>query len=268
MLNRTKEYQKEREHLKLGVLIFLSLVISTTFSCVAPSSYSNLNANLNTLKELKDDKAVPNISFVWDNPHNQNHPYYNVFKENERIAKEKGYEYIPMLYKFNQANQRESSFSKAKNLIVDEGGHNSLIFLLDHGSHKSLDTLQNFIHPGPGDVGYDAVYGITPSASIRNNAAAPIGKLPHGTTINIASPIGNKLKIRLGLEQAVSHANIKIQSIDGLVVKELVNKGLSAGSHTFYWKVNQPKGSYLLQVEMDGHLLSQIIGDHASIAWQ
>ena len=262
--------QEFRYTKSLNFAVLMLFILFSSPSCITQPSYDQIKADMEVLKDLKENNGNgPNILLAWDNPHNQKHPYYKVFKENERIGQENGYQYSPTLYKFNQLYQEKPAASKSQRLIVDQGGENSLIFILDYGSHKSLDTLQNFIHPGPGDVGYDAVYGIESAEETNTDfAGGPSGKLPPGTRINIASPIGDKLQVRLKLAEAASNANIKVIALNGQVVKQLVNNALSAGTHSFSWKVKEQKGTYLLQVEIDGQTLNQMIGDNAYISWQ
>ncbi|MEM7373137.1 MAG: ankyrin repeat domain-containing protein [Bacteroidota bacterium] len=194
---------------------------------------------------------------------NQNHPYYEIMRQIYKRSPEQQHRYFNLLYQQNTNCSRQSG---KKGLLKNQGGKNSWIFTLDYGSYVIYDTLQNCVHPGPGDQLYDAWKKEKEGLGITENYSMPIGSLPRGVGNLIQSPINDKLRVQLTLDQKRA-VKIYVETIEGHLYHTITDSQLK-GTFTLSWDVSDvPKDTYWLHITVDGQTLSQRIGKNCSIRW-
>lgn len=196
---------------------------------------------------------------------NRDHPYFMIMKQIYDFSPQEQNIYFAQLH---AQNSRCTAQNPGKGrLIRGQGGNNSWIFTLNYGTHVVYDTLQNCVHPGPGDRLYDA--WDRQRQGKRNeykNYSLPIGSLPSGVSNNIRSPIDDALRIKLDLKQK-RQVKIYVETLDGRLYHTITDSHLK-GNFSLKWDVTGvPKDTYWLHITIDGQTLSQRIGKHCSIGW-
>ena len=200
-------------------------------------------------------QETPTILLEERFPINQDHPYFETFKQEEA---KRGIAYI---YYANLSCAENSRQERGGPLVTNKRDENSLIFTLQYDNRVVYDTLQNCVHlKGAEEMG---LFG-----SIRNWATSLFtsdwnhnknfhtikGKLPpvvkqtwvEQRDRQIATPIGIEL-----LEEAM--VRIDIKTLDNQLVTTVHQARLSKGIHEFTWvHHNVSKGYYLLEYTVDG----------------